>query len=109
MTVDDWTSVESEVGRIVAESDPPFATETIAHLHDFLKYLREKRTAAPKVRRGYWPTLNIWWEYNAAAMPVTTAQFEVFAKNRGLSVQRRIRGGYSRNPARRRRALSSRN
>jgi hypothetical protein len=80
MTVDDWTSVESEVGRFVAESDPPFATETSAHLHDFLKYLREKRTAAPKVRRGYWPTLNIWWEYNAAAMPVTTAQFEVFAK-----------------------------
>jgi hypothetical protein len=77
--VDDWSSVEAEVDRIVAESDPPFTAETIAHVGDFLKYLRE-RTAAPKVGRGYWPTLNIWWEHAAATSPATTAQFEVFAR-----------------------------
>ena len=76
---DNWSSVEAEVDRIVAASDPPFASETIAHIGDFLKYLRE-RTAAPKVGRGYWPTLNIWWEYAAAREPATTAEFEVFAE-----------------------------
>jgi hypothetical protein len=76
---DEWSSVEAEVDRIFAESDPPFAAETIAHVGDFLKYLRG-RTAVPKVGRGYWATLNIWWEHDAATEPATTAQFEVFAQ-----------------------------
>jgi hypothetical protein len=84
---DDWSSVEAEVNRIIAESDPPFAAETIAHVGDFLKFLRE-RTAAPKVERGYWPTFNIWWEYVAGAEPATTATFEVFARKIEISLFR---------------------
>jgi hypothetical protein len=42
-----------------------------------LRYLSE-RTPIPKIERGYWPTLNIWWEYDPDTEPPTTVQFEVF-------------------------------
>lgn len=73
-----WTQVDADLGRIVAESDPPLSVETIAHAQEFLKYLRE-RTVVPTVGRGYDPTLAIWWDYDAGSEPATTTQFEVYA------------------------------
>jgi hypothetical protein len=84
---DDWADVEAEFRRIVTESDPPFDAETIANAEDFLRYLRGQ-TPIPVIKRGYWPTLAIWWEYAPATQPQTMVQFEVFASRIEIAVYR---------------------
>ncbi|MDP1965878.1 MAG: hypothetical protein Q8K93_27185 [Reyranella sp.] len=55
-----WTAVETEVARIIAESPKPFTAETVSQIDDFLKYIRG-RTTVPEVAKGYWSTLRVMW------------------------------------------------
>jgi hypothetical protein len=74
---DEWASVEAEARRIIAESAEPFTGETIAQIGDFLKYLRE-RTAAPKVAKGYWSTIRVWWEHDNVEFEIFSDRLEIY-------------------------------
>jgi hypothetical protein len=72
-----WATLDAEVARIIAtECDEPFTEATIAQIKDFLKYLRG-RTPVPMVGKGYWSTLQVWWDDNVWST-AASAQFEIF-------------------------------
>lgn len=80
MSAVEWAFVEAMVARLITEGPRPFTAEAMAHVDDFLKYLRE-RTLAPSVGPGYYQnTLEIWWDCDASTEPCSTVQFVVHPK-----------------------------
>jgi hypothetical protein len=73
---DDWATVEAEVARIIAESSEPFTAATVAQIKDFLTYIRG-RTPVPMVAKGYWSTLNVWWD-EPLQIEIFGDRFEVY-------------------------------
>jgi hypothetical protein len=71
--VNDWTAVEAEINRIIAESVSPFASETIANVGDFLKFVRG-RCPVPKISKGYWSTISFTWH----TTPSGPLEIEIF-------------------------------
>ncbi|MGH6946151.1 MAG: hypothetical protein ACREDZ_02385 [Kiloniellales bacterium] len=57
----DWAAAEAEIGRIVAESAEPFASDTVAQVRELLTFLRE-RCPAPEVTKGYGSTISFTWK-----------------------------------------------
>lgn len=58
--MDDWTAVELEISRIVAESSERFDPATVAHVSDFLTHVRN-RCPIPIVGKGHWSTIRFTW------------------------------------------------
>ena len=59
--VGEWTTIDTQINRVVAESDASFHPDTIANAKDFIAFVRG-RCDPPNVGKGYWPTLSFSWD-----------------------------------------------
>jgi hypothetical protein len=61
MDEEGWAAIKAEIAQIVADSDEPFSSETLAQVSDFLTFIRG-RCPIPEVGKGYWSTIRFTWD-----------------------------------------------
>lgn len=61
MQPDSWTTVETEIDRIIERSaGQPFDESTIANVREFVSFARDN-CPVPEVGKGYWNTICFSW------------------------------------------------
>ena len=60
-----WDAVEEAVSQIVAASSEPFAVATVKNVKNLIELCREFCAIPEGVAKGYWSTINIWWDNRA--------------------------------------------
>lgn len=77
---DDWIALENEIKRVSAESEEPFAPETVANAKDLLSFLKSLDTLCPvpSVGKGYWKTFSFWWEDEKLEIEVHPDRLELY-------------------------------
>jgi hypothetical protein len=69
----DWTDVEAEINRIVADCKDPFDADTLSNVRDLVSFL-QGRCPIPKVSKSYWSAILLDWKET----PCGPLQLEVF-------------------------------
>ena len=69
----DWTNVEMQISHITGDSLEPFDADTISNVRELVAFL-QGRCPIPKVSKGYWRTILLYWEVT----PDGPLQIEVF-------------------------------
>jgi hypothetical protein len=73
----DWPGVETEIDRIITDSNNGFTADTIAQVNDVVELLRN-RLPVPDVAKGYWSTISLCWQGESLEIEVFGDRVEVY-------------------------------
>jgi hypothetical protein len=57
-----WMEVRDTVDAITSNPSDQFDGDTVANAFDVLSACESKTSMPMGVKKGYWPTISVWWE-----------------------------------------------
>jgi len=82
----DWDAIEKSAADAISESAESFADATVANVRDLIAACRKFYLVPDGVAKGYWSTINLWWEGCAVEVFDDHYEWYRFEQNRGIPI-----------------------